>query len=178
MVSISTKVADYMHARAETLETEKDPEKLKLTTHVAVELEEDIRTRAQQGNGNFSWVSDFTPWASSAAKGPSPLDYFIASLGMCHESHYSEESSIMGVTLQSVSITIRAKFDIRPGIGYEEINYETRIQSPDSSEKIQELVNRTEEACFVTNTLKRALPLKGKIYLNGIELLTRKHEIQ
>jgi len=175
LVEISPKVADFMRSVMKMFETVKDPAAFKMLTQVEVELEEDVRTKARQLDGRFSWVSDFTPWDMKAAKGHSPLDYFIASMPMCHQSHYSEESSVMGLTLNSVKIKAYGKFDIRPGIGYEEITYETQIESPESAEKIKELVIRAEDACFVTNTLKRALPISGTIYLNGTVLTTRQH---
>jgi uncharacterized OsmC-like protein len=176
MIKISPKVANYMRGVLRMREIEKDPEKFKLLTEVEVELHEDIRTRASQPGTKFSWISDYVPWDSRAARGPSPLEYFIASMPMCHLSHYSEEASVMSINLDSIKIRAKGRFDNRPGIGYEEISYETRIQSPNPRKRIIELVERAEGACFVTSTLKRAVSIRGVIYLNDKELVKRMHQ--
>jgi hypothetical protein len=83
----------------------------------------------------------------------------------------------MGLRLDSVRIRIIARYDARPGIGYDRIVYETRIESLEGPEKIRQLVDRAERACFATSTLRRArqLQISGTVYLNGAELMSRAH---
>ena len=162
-----------MDGRVKLLKEAKDPNELKGEVEVETQLVEDIHSVGK--SGRFSWPSDFRPWEPGAAKGPSPLAYFISSMGLCHQSHYSEEASLMDLTLDSVKVKTKAVYDLRPGVGFEGITYETRIESRENEERIMELVERAEKACYVTSTLKRALKIEGKIYLNSNQVMSRNH---
>ncbi len=48
----------------------------------------------------------------------------------------------------------------------------TKIVSRESVERIRELAIAVERDCYVTNTLKRACRVTGKVFLNG-ELVSR-----
>lgn len=63
-----------------------------------------------------------------------------------------------------------------PNRGFEEIRYETRIQSPEAPERIRELVEEAERHCYVVNTLKRAAKISARIYLNGTLFMEIEHK--
>ncbi len=58
-----------------------------------------------------------------------------------------------------------------PGYGFDLIEYEVKIASPDPPEKIKELAFAAAGDCYVTNTLKRSCKVAGRVLLNGEHLM-------
>ena len=84
--------------------------------------------------------------------------------------------------LDALEFSIRGYFDRRggrvdgiPNRGFEEIRYETRIQSPEPAQRIKELVNEAEAHCYVLTTLRRAAKISARIVLNGTLLMEFTH---
>jgi len=91
-------------------------------------------------------------------------------------------AALRDITLDGLEFTIRGYFDRRggrvagvPNRGFDEIRYETRIQSPEPPERIRALVEEAERHCYVLGTLKRAARLLGRIMLNGALLMEVAH---
>lgn len=59
--------------------------------------------------------------------------------------------------------------------GFDEIRYETRIQSPEPAARIKELVEEAERHCYVLSTLRRAAKISARIVLNGALLMEFTH---
>jgi len=57
------------------------------------------------------------------------------------------------------------------GYGFDEIEFEARISSQEPPERIRELARAAANDCYVTNTLKRACRVHGRIFLNGEHLV-------
>jgi uncharacterized OsmC-like protein len=91
-------------------------------------------------------------------------------------------ASLKDITLDGLEFSIRGYFDRRggrvaglPNRGFEEIRYETRIQSPEPAERIKELVEEAERHCYVLSTLRRAAKVSARIILNGVPLMEFTH---
>jgi len=91
-------------------------------------------------------------------------------------------AALKNITLDALEFQIRGYFDRRggrvagvPNRGFEEIRYETRIQSPETPERIKELVEEAEAHCYVLSTLRRAAKISARIVLNGILLMEFTH---
>lgn len=91
-------------------------------------------------------------------------------------------ASLRGLTLDGLAFEIRGYFDRRggrvtgvPNRGFDEIRYETRIQSPEPADRIRALVDEAEAHCYVLHTLARAVKLVGRITLNGTLLTEVAH---
>ncbi len=91
-------------------------------------------------------------------------------------------AALKDITLDALEFSIRGYFDRRggrlpdvPNRGFEEIRYETRIQSPDEPDRIKELVEEAERHCYVLSTLKRAAKMSARIFLNGNLLIEVRH---
>jgi len=87
-------------------------------------------------------------------------------------------AALNDITIDLLEFSIRGYFDRRggrvanvPNRGFEEIRYETRIQSPEPAERIKTLVEEAERHCYVLATLRRAIKVSARIVLNG-RLLT------
>lgn len=109
--------------------------------------------------------------------GPSPLAYFLLSLGFCEQAQVARNAALADLKLESVATRVRGYFDPRPGyveglpnLGFEEIRCEVRIESPEPAERILELMVRVEQQCYVLNTLRRCCTVHHRIHHNGAVL--------
>jgi len=118
---------------------------------------------------------DEPPIRGGTDTAPSPLATWIAGFGACTEVHYAQGAAEMDIDLESCSISTRGKFDLRHGGSFLEFIYDTRIESPSSVEDITKLVDFAEEGCYVLNTLKKGSKIIGTIFLNGKQILDRRH---
>jgi uncharacterized OsmC-like protein len=90
-------------------------------------------------------------------------------------------AALRDIKLDALEFSIRGYFDRRggrvgvPNRGFEEIRYETRIQSPEAPERIKEIVEEAERYCYVLATLRRAVKLSARIILNGTLLMEFTH---
>lgn len=91
-------------------------------------------------------------------------------------------AAIKNITLDALEFSIRGYFDRRggrvagvPNRGFEEIRYETRIQSSEPAERIKELVGEAERHCYILSTLRRAVKISARIVLNGTPLMEFTH---
>jgi uncharacterized OsmC-like protein len=91
-------------------------------------------------------------------------------------------AALKDLRIDALEFAIRGYFDRRggrlsevPNRGFEEIRYETRIQSPEPPERIRELVEEAERHCYVLQTLKRAAKITAQIFLNGTLLMEIAH---
>ncbi|MBI3115882.1 MAG: OsmC family protein [Thaumarchaeota archaeon] len=86
-------------------------------------------------------------------------------------ANYAERSSVWGIKVESLEMSVEGHFVAMSGYGFDEIRFETKIVSRESPEKIKKLALATEGDCYVTNTLKRACPVSGRVFLNGEPLI-------
>jgi uncharacterized OsmC-like protein len=91
-------------------------------------------------------------------------------------------AALKDITLDALEFSIRGYFDRRggrvaglPNRGFEDIRYETHIQSPEPPERIKELVEEAERHCYVLSTLRCAAKVSARIILNGAPLMEFTH---
>lgn len=68
---------------------------------VTVKKGDNLRSETKPENQELSWVSD--------ENGPSPLSYFISSLGMCQMVHYGEHAGSKNIRIDALEITVDPK---------------------------------------------------------------------
>lgn len=176
MIKIFPEFRQLTEKRAQAIRESRDKEQFHGFVKVDTRLVENAKSEAKARH--FTWVADVPVESGGTDAGPGPLSYFTSTLGLCQQFHYAEESALMGIALDSLGISIKAYLYRLPGHGFNEIVYETRIESKEDEEKIKELVERAENGCYVTSTLKKCLKLSGIVYLNGKELMKRTHHYQ
>lgn len=103
-----------------------------------------------------------------------PVELILAALGTCQEIMYAAYASVMDIQLDSVSVDVKGVLDLR-GLfgmdenipaGYSSVSYITKLSSPESREKIEQLVQAVEAHCPVQDTLSRPIPVSGSVLLN------------
>lgn len=127
---------------------------------VTVRKGDNLSSKAGQDGLDLSWVSD--------ESGPSPLAYFVSSLGMCQMIHYAEHAASQGIEIDDLNITVEGKFSVSRPRYFSEIIYHVELGSPENTEKLIRLASSAASDCYVTNTLSKACVVKGMLTINGM----------
>jgi uncharacterized OsmC-like protein len=140
------------------------------TITVKIDKEDNFLTSAKREGTDLIWYADESKEKGGSGKGPSPLSYFLSSVGFCQCVHYVERSSLNGVRFDSLEMKVSGKIVMQKPRRFTDVTYEVRIRSSETDEKIKQLAKDAAEDCFVTNTLKGSCNVSGTIYHNGVEI--------
>lgn len=118
---------------------------------------------------------DEPPGIGGEDAGYNPVELILAALGTCQEIVYVAYASVLDIPLDSVKVNVKGYLDLQGLLsldesvppGYQEIQFETIIESPADEDTIHKLVKTVETHCPVLDTLTRAIPTKGKVSING-----------
>ena len=107
----------------------------------------------------------------------SPGDLILTALGTCQGIMYAALASAMGIELTSYKVKLSGNLDLHglfgmgkdKGIppGFQDISYESIIESPASEEEIKSLVDAVEAQCPILDTLVRPISVNGTATING-----------
>lgn len=159
---------------AKNLSEEERIKRFGSTLRISVKFADGLRKELR--SGNVTWFSDANSMVGGKGEYPAALQHFLAGLPLCQMAHYAERSSVWGIKLESLEMSVEGHFVAMSGYGFDEIRFETKIVSRESPEKIKELALAAERDCYVTNTLKRACRVTGSIFLNGELVLESKSD--
>jgi uncharacterized OsmC-like protein len=160
MVTFSAEFIEKMRKRLKKYE-EADRSEVMAKIRVVVDKLDDLASVAR-GRSQNTWHTD--------ENGPSPLEYFISALGMCQCVHYAEYAAVSGIKLGSLTIEIKGDFRVTRPRSLKKIEYTVFIQSPEKPDVIKELAQKAAADCYVTQTLKKACEVSGRLILNGIDI--------
>ncbi len=129
---------------------------------------------------NFTIVSDEPVESGGNNLAPQPTEYFLAGVAFCELSIYARYAALLGVKVDSIDITIKGRlspevFWTRMRIGqkipqFRQITIETKIRSPETPDRVKELVTEVEGRCPLYNSLINPLPVETVIYHNDEKL--------
>jgi|TARA_B110000240_G_C13346266_1_gene387713 putative redox protein len=107
----------------------------------------------------------------------SPGDLVLTALGTCQGIMYAALASAMDIELTSVKIKLSGNLDLHglfgmgadKGIpaGFQDISFESIIESPASDEELKQLVDAVEAQCPILDTLVRPISISGSATING-----------
>jgi uncharacterized OsmC-like protein len=110
-------------------------------------------------------------------KGPTPLDFFAASIGFCENVMFSRNAALNGLEFTSLETSVRGHWDRK---GQYEIDgasphfidmiVETRITSNAPVEKIAEVARVAHRTCPMHATIVKAMKVTDKLFVNGKEV--------
>ncbi len=132
-------------------------EKTVRVRHVKLEKGDNFTSHAISDNGK-KWTAD--------ESGPSALEYFLSSMAHCQMAHYAEHCASKGIDLDSLTMDIDGTFTVSHPRSFEKIEYSVWIKSQEDVNRLRDVSQQAELDCFVTNTLKRACDVHGKVYIN------------
>jgi uncharacterized OsmC-like protein len=137
------------------------------TITVLVKKEDDVLSSASLPGRHVVWCSDEPKERGGQDKGPSPLSYFLSSMGFCQFVHYAEHSVVENLNINSIEMKIDGKISLQRPRRFTDVTYEVEISSTESDEFIKKLARASADDCYVTNTLKLGCKVTGTIIHNG-----------
>jgi uncharacterized OsmC-like protein len=122
----------------------------------------------------FTLVQDEPESVWGTAKGPTPTDYFIASIGFCENVIFARNASMANLAIDSLETTVSGTWDRRglfdiDGVtpAFKTITVETKITTKDPVQRVVEVANQTHRRCPVHATLSRATEMIFRLNVNG-----------
>ena len=92
-------------------------------------------------------------------------------------SQLTRYASELDVRIDDAKMDIRMSYDTRGKLGIADVSpacqgvaYTFNIESPASTEKVRQLLERIEKGCHTINTIKNPIPVSGKLVHNGQQL--------
>lgn len=127
--------------------------------------------------GNFTIAADEPITSGGTDKGPTPLDFFVASIGFCENVMFARHAALLGLNIESLETSVRGHWD-RKGqyeIGgaepsFKDMIVETRVTTKDPAEKVVEVTKLTHRRCPMHATISKAMKVTDKLYVNGQEV--------
>ena len=168
-VKVSAEKTYQEWREVEGLTEEEKKGKLRRAVRVTARYLPDLRKEVR--SGELVWYSDTSKVVGGLGEHPGALQHFIAGLPLCQMTHYAERASVSGTRIQDLEVSVVGRYVGMSGHGFDEIVYEVKVASLEPADKIRELSSAAANDCYVTNTLKRACKVTGKIFLNGESLM-------
>lgn len=126
---------------------------------------------------SFTLIQDEPESVWGTAKGPTPTDYFIASVGFCENVIFARNASLANLSIDSLETAVTGTWDRRglfdiDGVTphFKTVTVETKITTittRDNVQKVVEVANQTHRGCPVHATLSRATQMIFKLVVNG-----------
>src|SRR5215472_11892567 len=107
----------------------------------------------------FTVVQDEPESIGGSGKGPTPTDFFVASIGFCENVIFVRNAVLSGLSLDSLETVVTGSWDRRglfeiDGVTpyFKTIRVETRVSTKDSIEKVTRVARETHRRCPVHAT--------------------------
>jgi uncharacterized OsmC-like protein len=166
MVGLSETLTEEVKRRMQYVK-EHQTELKPWTVTVSVKKEDGFLSSASRQGSDLVWYSDEAKERGGTGKGPSPLSYFMSSLGFCQMVHYVEHCAVDNLKLDSLNIKVEGKISPQKPVRFTDVTYEVQIRSGEGDEQVRDLARLAAEDCYVTNTLRRSCNVNGIIFHNG-----------
>jgi uncharacterized OsmC-like protein len=145
-----------------------------LQQRALIRLNEDLVKieRAQ----DYSVLCDEANFRKEAGHRPSPLQYFIASIGFCMFSQMGRFAARLDVPLKRSEMDLRMTYDLRAKLRLNDfstaaqaLTYRFNIESPAPLERVIRVAQLTDKGCHTVNSMRNRVPVTGKWVHNDRE---------
>jgi uncharacterized OsmC-like protein len=121
----------------------------------------------------FTVIQDEPETVGGTSKGPTPTDYFIASVGFCENVIFARNATLAGLSIDSLETAVTGSWD-RRGLFeidnvspyFRNITVETKVSTKDPVELVVQVAQETHRRCPVHATLARATEISFKLTVN------------
>jgi len=120
-----------------------------------------------------SFISDEGEEAGGHDAGPAPLRYFLAGIMMCHQVWCVKSAAVADVQLSKLEAEISGYIEAGGGDadreverGFSRITYKVTIDSANSSDAIQSIVEAATRRCPAFVSASRSIPIEVTILHN------------
>ena len=128
----------------------------------------------------FRFQCDESRERGGTGKYPSPMRYFLSSVGFCLQVWYAKGAALVGCVMDDVIIAVETELDMRgehkvAGVpsGPERLAVESYVRSSDASDCVIRAVQEADERCPVLDVLGRAMTVHERVWVNGALELDR-----
>ena len=130
-----------------------------------------------------SFISDEGEEAGGHDAGPAPLRYFLAGIMMCHQVWCVKSSAVADVQLNRLQGEISGFVEAGGGDegkeverGFDLIKYAVTIESPNSADAIQSIVEAATRRCPAFVSAARSIPIEVTIVHNQQNLGSKTYD--
>ncbi len=125
---------------------------------------------------DYTVYCDDESFKKRAGKRPSPLQYFIASIGFCMFSQFKRLAAKSEVGLEDLEMDLRMTYDLSGKFPIKDfsdaaqgISYVFKIASQSPLDKVIKVAQAADKGCHTVNSMRKRMPVAGKIILNDRE---------
>jgi uncharacterized OsmC-like protein len=122
---------------------------------------------------DYTVYCDDDKFKQQHGKRPSPLQYFIASIGFCMFSQCKRLSVKAQVTLDDLEMELRMTYDLSGKFPIKDfsdaaqgIAYVFKIKSAAPLEEVLPVVQAADRGCHTVNSMRKRVPVSGRFVLN------------
>lgn len=123
---------------------------------------------------SFSVVSDEPESSGGQDLGPTPLEYFLSSIGFCENVTFARNAALMGVPVEKLTTRVighwnrKGQFEIEgKNPSFTDITVEFNVVSSVEPEKVAEVAKATFRRCPMHTTISKATNVYEKLVVNG-----------
>jgi uncharacterized OsmC-like protein len=145
-----------------------------LQQRAIIRLNESLVKIEQQDD--YTVYCDDQNFKKRAGKRPSPLQYFIASIGFCMFSQFKRMAVKADVALDDLEMDLRMTYDLNGRFppndfsrAAQGLSYLFHIRSPAHVDGIIKVAQLADKGCHTVNSMRKRMPVAGKIILNARE---------
>ena len=125
---------------------------------------------------DYTVYCDDEKFKQQHGKRPSPLQYFIASIGFCMFSQFKRLATKAGLVLYDLEMDLRMTYDLSgkfPTKTFSDaaqgINYVFKITSQSPLEQVIQVAQAAAKGCHTVNSMRKRMPVSGRFTLNDRE---------
>ena len=145
-----------------------------LQQRAVIRLNEELVKLEQRDD--YTVYCDDENFKKQHGKRPSPLQYFIASIGFCMFSQFKRLAARAEVAIDDLEMDLRMTYDLSgkfPIKNFSDaaqgISYVFKVKSQSPLENVIKVAQAADKGCHTVNSMRRRMPVAGKIILNERE---------
>lgn len=119
---------------------------------------------------------DHEPYQSETGRGPSALQFIVASIGFCMFSKMAWFARHLGVRIDDAELDLCMAYDmsVQRRLGdftsaTKSFDFKICIKSASATEKVERLAQLTGHGCHTVTSMRKRLPVTGKLVFNDRE---------
>ena len=164
MLSINPNLKQRVQRQLEERASRTPGEPTRPVTTVKSKALHDLQFRATVEGHSF--VSDERETAGGCDAGPAPLRYFLAGVMMCHQVWCVKSAALSEVRLERLEGEISGY--LASG-DFDHVAYTVTVDSPNSVEEVQTVVDQATRRCAAFLTLERGTRIDVTLLHNGVK---------
>lgn len=138
-----------------------------LQQRAIIRLNEELVKLADQED--YTVYCDDENFKRQAGKRPSPLQYFIASIGFCMFSQLKRLAAKACVMIDDLEMDLRMTYDLRGSFPVDNladaakgISYTFKIKSESALESVIKVMQAADKGCHTVNSMRKRMTVAGK----------------